>query len=40
MALGVDANKVNVKSKRIGGSFGGKANQCNYYAVCAVAAQK
>ncbi|XP_072047246.1 xanthine dehydrogenase/oxidase-like [Amphiura filiformis] len=39
-ALGVDANKVNVKTKRAGGSFGGKSNQCNYMAVCALAAQK
>ncbi len=39
-ALGLDANKVDVRIKRIGGAFGGKQCQCNYLAVCALAAQK
>ncbi|XP_072042532.1 xanthine dehydrogenase/oxidase-like [Amphiura filiformis] len=40
LALGVDANKVNVKCKRAGGSFGGKSTPSSYIVVCALAAQK
>ncbi|XP_072047182.1 xanthine dehydrogenase/oxidase-like [Amphiura filiformis] len=39
-ALGVDASKIRCKTKRIGGSFGGKHVRCGYLVVCAIAANK